>query len=199
MQFAPVQMLVVAFDGNRFRGEIWPELERLKREGVVRILDLMLVRKDSAGAVSHMVASDLDWEEASAFGETMGMLAGFARDGLPGLERGAIAGMAEMMDGHLFDEEDAFKLEQLLPNETTAAVVLIEHLWAKPLLAAVLVRTASRCSTIGSSRRRSWRRAEGSPPSPPRTAVKNDHPIWMMASRTPAGHLSTMACAPSAL
>jgi uncharacterized membrane protein len=137
MQFGPVQMLVVAFDGNRFRGEIWPELERLKREGVVRILDLMLVRKDSVGAVSHMVASDLSWEEASAFGETMGMLAGFARDGLPGLERGAIAGMAEMMDGHLFDEEDAFKLEQLLPNETTAAVVLIEHLWAKPLLAAI--------------------------------------------------------------
>jgi uncharacterized membrane protein len=137
MRYGPVQMLVVAFDGNRFRGEIWPELERLKREGVVRILDLLLVRKDSMGAIAHMVASDLDWEEASAFGETMGMLAGFAREGLPGAERGAIAGMAELMDGHLFDEEDAFKLEQLLPNETTAAVALIEHLWAKPLLAAV--------------------------------------------------------------
>jgi uncharacterized membrane protein len=137
MRFGPVQMLVVAFDGNRFRGEIWPELERLKREGVVRILDLMLVRKDSTGAISHMVASDLDWEEASAFGETMGMLAGFARDGLPGAERGAIAGMAEMMDGHLFDEEDAFRLEQLLPNEMTAVIALIEHLWAAPLLAAV--------------------------------------------------------------
>ena len=47
--YGPVQMLVVAFDGNRFRGEIWPELERLKREGVVRILDLLLVRKDSDG------------------------------------------------------------------------------------------------------------------------------------------------------
>ena len=130
-------MLVVGFDGNRFRGEIWPELERLKRERVVRILDLMLVRKDSEGAIAHMVASDLNWEEAAEFGETMGMLAGFARDGLPGIERGAMAGMAEMMDGHLFDEEDAFRLEQLLPNETTAAVVLIEHLWAQPLLAAV--------------------------------------------------------------
>ncbi len=103
----------------------------------MRILDLMLVRKDSEGAIAHMVASDLNWEEAAEFGETMGMLAGFARDGLPGIERGAMAGMAEMMDGHLFDEEDAFRLEQLLPNETTAAVVLIEHLWAQPLLAAV--------------------------------------------------------------
>ena len=70
------------FDGNRFRGEILPELERLKREGVVRILDLLLVRKDSVGAITHLVASDLDWEEAAAFGETMGMLAGLASEGL---------------------------------------------------------------------------------------------------------------------
>ena len=137
MGYGPVQMLVLAFDGNRFRGEILPELERLKREGVVRVLDLLLVRKDSAGAITHLVASDLDWEEAATFGETMGTLAGLAADGLPGAERGGMAGMAEMMDGHLFDEDDAFRLEQLLPNETTAVVVLFEHLWAAPLLAAV--------------------------------------------------------------
>ena len=130
-------MLVVTFDGNRFRGEILPELERLKREGVVRILDLLLVRKDSVGAVTQLVASDLDWEEAAEFGETMGTLAGLAHNGLAGAEQGGLAGMAEMMDGHLFDEEDAFRLEQLLPTEMTAVVVLIEHLWAAPLLAAV--------------------------------------------------------------
>jgi hypothetical protein len=41
------------------------------------------------------------------------------------------------MDGHLFDEEDAFRLEQFLPNETTAVIVLFEHIWATPLLEAV--------------------------------------------------------------
>ena len=137
MRYGPVQMLVLAFDGNHFRGEIQPELERLKKEGVVRILDMLLVRKDSVGAITHLVASDLDWEEATAFGETMGTLAGLATEGVPGAERGGLAGMAEMMDGHLFDEEDAFRLEQLLPNETTAVLVLFEHLWAAPLLAAV--------------------------------------------------------------
>jgi hypothetical protein len=137
MRFGPVQMQVIAFEGNRFRGEIWPELERLKREGIVRILDLLMVRKDSAGAIAHLAASDLDWEEASAFGETMGMLAGFASGGPAGAERGALEGMAELMDGHLFDEEDAFRLEQHLPNEMTAVIVLFEHLWAAPLLAAV--------------------------------------------------------------
>jgi hypothetical protein len=40
-----------------------------------------LVRKDSEGAIAHMVASDLNWEEAAAFGETMGMLAGSPETG----------------------------------------------------------------------------------------------------------------------
>lgn len=137
MGFGPIQMLVVGFDGNRFRGEIWPELERLKTEGVVRIIDLMLVRKDSAGAVTHLVASDLGWEEAAKFGEAMGALAGFAREGLAGVEQGGLAGMADLMDGHLFDEEDVFRLEQLVPAGMTTAVALIEHLWAEPFLAAV--------------------------------------------------------------
>jgi hypothetical protein len=137
MGYGPIQMLVVGFDGNQFRGEIWPELERLKREGVVRIIDLMLVRKDTAGAVTHILASDLDWEEAAAFGEAMGALAGYARDGLPGVERGGMKGLAEMMDGHLFNEDDVFRLEQLVPAGMTTAVALFEHVWAAPFLEAI--------------------------------------------------------------
>ena len=41
----PIQLLCVAFDGNRFKGEIYPELDRLKRERIIRILDLLVVRK----------------------------------------------------------------------------------------------------------------------------------------------------------
>ena len=137
MQFGPIQMLVVGFPGSHFRGEIWPELERLKEQGIVRIVDLMLVRKDAAGGVSHIKASDLNWEEATAFGETVGALAGFLAGGAEGAGQGAIAGMAELMDGHLFDEEDAFRLEQALGPATAVAVVLFEHVWSKPLLDAI--------------------------------------------------------------
>jgi hypothetical protein len=45
--------------------------------------------------------------------------------------------MAELMDGHLFDEEDAFRLEQALGPATAVAVVLFEHVWSKPLLDAI--------------------------------------------------------------
>jgi hypothetical protein len=138
MSFGPVQLLFVAFEGNRFRGEIWPELERLKREGVVRIIDLLLIRKDEAGAVSELRSTDLGWEEAVEFGEAMGAVAGYVRGGVPGIDSGAMAGMADLMDGHLFNEDDAFRLEQLLPRSTSGALVLIEHLWSRPLREAIV-------------------------------------------------------------
>jgi uncharacterized membrane protein len=133
----PIQMLTFAFAGNRFKGEILPELERLKRHEIVRIIDLLIVRKDAAGKVMVSTATDLDWEEAVAFGSYVGSLAGFAAFGAEGIEPGAIAGAAELADGHVFDEDDVFRVTQALPNDTSAAMVLVEHLWMKPLLGAI--------------------------------------------------------------
>jgi uncharacterized membrane protein len=135
--FGPIQMLTVAFDGNRFKGEILPELDRLKREQIIRVIDLMVVRKDSEGRVMVMTATDLDWEEAASFGSYIGALAGFGAGVPDGVERGAIAGAAELADGHLFDDNDAFRITQGLPNDMSAAIVLIEHVWAKSLLDAI--------------------------------------------------------------
>src|SRR5262249_42290613 len=133
----PIQMIVVAFPGNHFKGEILPELERLKRHEIVRVIDLLLVRKDSQGGVMVTTATDLDWEEAVSFGSYAGALAGFAAEGPAGIERGSIAGAAELADGHLFDKDDVFRVTQALPNSMSAALVLLEHLWSKPLLDAV--------------------------------------------------------------
>ncbi len=133
----PIQLLTIAFDGNHFKGEILPELDRLKHEGIIRIVDLLLIRKDEDGRVMKWTGSDLDWDEATAFGSYIGALAGFDAAGPAGVERGAIAGAAELADGHLFDEDDAFRLTQALPNSMSAALVLIEHLWAKPLREAL--------------------------------------------------------------
>ena len=133
----PIQMLCLAFDGNHFKGEILPELDRLKRERIIRIIDLLVVRKDDEGRVTQMTSSDLDWEEATAFGSYVGALAGYGAAGPEGVERGALAGAAELADGHVFDENDAFRTTQSLQNNMSAAFVLIEHLWAIPLRDAV--------------------------------------------------------------
>ena len=133
----PIQMLTVAFDGNEFKGDLLPELDRLKREKIIRVLDMLVVRKDPEGRVMVMTASDLDWEEATAFGAYVGGLAGFEAAGAEGLERGAMLGAAELADGHLFDEDDVFRVSQALRNDMTAALLLIQHTWAAPLMEAV--------------------------------------------------------------
>jgi uncharacterized membrane protein len=133
----PIQMTTLAFPGNRFKGEILPELEKLKMAGVVRIVDLLLVRKDELGGVLVTTATDLDWQEAVSFGSYIGALAGYAAAGPAGIEKGAMAGAAELADGHLFDQDDVFRVTQALPNNMSAVLVLFEHLWAKPLLDAV--------------------------------------------------------------
>jgi uncharacterized membrane protein len=84
-----------------------------------------------------MTSSDLDWEEATTFGSYVGALAGYRAAGPAGVERGAMAGAAQLADGHLFDENDTFLVTQSLPKNMSAAFVLIEHLWAKKLLEAV--------------------------------------------------------------
>ena len=133
----PIQMTSIVFDGNHFKGEILPELERLKRKKIVRIVDMLFVRKDSLGGISVTTATDLDWEEAVSFGSFIGALSGFAADGPEGINRGAIAGAAELADGHLFNEDDLFRVTQALPKNMSAALVLFEHLWSKPLLEGV--------------------------------------------------------------
>ena len=133
----PIQMTSLAFPGNRFKGEILPELERLKKAEIVRIVDLLLVRKDDLGNVMVTTATDLDWQEAVSFGSYIGALAGYAAAGPAGIERGAMAGAAELADGHLFDQDDVFRVTLALPNNMSAVLVLFEHLWAKPLLDAV--------------------------------------------------------------
>jgi uncharacterized membrane protein len=136
-EFGPVQMWSFVFDGNRFKGEILPELERLKSAQVIRLIDLLVVRKDSAGAVATLTASDLDWEEATSFGAMIGALMGWGAGGAEGAATGAIAGAADLADGHVFDEQARLSLIESLPPNSTAAIALVEHIWAKPLEAAI--------------------------------------------------------------
>ena len=133
----PIQMLTLAFPGNRFTGEILPELDRLKGEGVVRVIDMLIVRKDAQGKALVATASDLDFAEATALGSYFGALAGFAAAGPEGFDRGAIAGAAELADGHVFDDDDIFRVTQALDNDTTAVMILLEHVWSRGLPDAV--------------------------------------------------------------
>jgi uncharacterized membrane protein len=132
MAMGPVQLLVVGFEGGEFKEEILAELDRLRENGVVRLVDLAFVRKDADGGVETVQRSDLSPEEAEQFGAVVGALIGLGAAGEEGAEPGALEGAAALEDGHVFGEE-VWYVDDAIPNGTAAAVVLLEHRWAIPL------------------------------------------------------------------
>ena len=133
LTLGPVQMLIVGFQGDNFDGSIMKELDRLKEHDIVRLVDLLFVKKNDDGEIEVVQRSDLDAEEAQEFGAIVGALVGFGADDEEGAEFGAIAGAAELEDGHLFDDAAVWYLGDAIPEGTAAAVALLEHRWAIPL------------------------------------------------------------------
>jgi hypothetical protein len=129
----PVHKLIVLFDMNRFRGEILPELERLKELDIIRVIDLLGVRKDRSGALAVISASDLAPDEAIEFGRAIGGLIGLGIGGKEGSEQGALVGAEALADGHLFDASAAPQLAERIPDDSSVVIALLEHRWAIPL------------------------------------------------------------------
>jgi len=132
MTMGPVQLLVVGVADDESTGEILAELERLRENELVRLIDLLFVRKDEDGTVERLLLSDLSPEEAEAFGAIVGALIGFGAAGEDGAELGAREWAAALDDGHVLDDEVWF-VDDAIPNGTAAALALLEHRWAIPL------------------------------------------------------------------
>ena len=81
MTIGPVQLLVVGFAGGELNDGILAELDQLRESDMVRLIDLMAVRKGADGSVEKLLRSDLSPEEAEAFGALVGALVGFGAAG----------------------------------------------------------------------------------------------------------------------
>jgi uncharacterized membrane protein len=139
MAIGPVQLIVLGFDKPDFHGEIIAELERLRESDTIRVIDSLAVYKDADGefAVEHL--SNLSEEEAIELGSKVGALVGLGIEGEEGFEAGAEEGAEAAADGvQVFDDEDAWDVLEQIPNDSAAALVLIEHHWAVPLRDAVM-------------------------------------------------------------
>ena len=138
MAIGPVQLIVLGFKDPDFHGEIIAELERLKETDTVRVIDALAVYKDADGEVEAMHLSNLSTDEAIELGSKVGALIGLGFEGEPGLEAGAMAGAEAAADGvSVFSDDDAWDVLGEIPNDSAAALLLIEHHWAVPLRDAV--------------------------------------------------------------
>ncbi len=137
MAIGPVQLIVLGFDHPDFHGEIIAELERLRESDTVRVIDALAVHKDAGGEIEVAHLSNLTREEAIELGSKIGALIGLAIEGEEGIEPGAIAGAEAAAEGIDVFDEDAWDVLEEIPNDSAAALLLIEHHWAVPLRDAI--------------------------------------------------------------
>src|SRR5215207_4486564 len=106
-EIGPVDYLIVAFPGNKFRGEIAPALADLVKAGTIRISDIAFVGKDADGEIVAFELTDLD------------------PDVQEGLEKAGVE-----VDG-LFSEEDLIAAGEELEPNSSAALLVWENVWAR--------------------------------------------------------------------
>jgi uncharacterized membrane protein len=112
-EIGPVEYMIVAFPGNRFRGEIAPALAELVEADTIRIMDIAFVGKDSDGKVAAVELTELDPD---------------VREGLEnlGLE---VSG--------LFNEDDLMAAAEELEPNSSAALLVWEDVWARKVTQAM--------------------------------------------------------------
>ncbi|HWO80828.1 DUF6325 family protein [Gaiella sp.] len=98
---------VIAFPGNKFRGEIAPAIADLVDAGTIRVIDVAFVGKNADGDAVAMELMELD------------------PDVQEGLDK------AGVVVGGLFNEDDLMDIAADLPPETSAAVLVWENVWAR--------------------------------------------------------------------
>lgn len=125
----PVQVLVVGFDQPTFSGEVLAELARLREAGIVRLIDVLLVSRSQDGTLQTLEPPD---GFAAELGEIAAEVLGQPEDA--GTE---VANVAADSDVTKIESASTWSLADAIPVGSTAAVALIEHLWAAPLGAAI--------------------------------------------------------------
>jgi hypothetical protein len=128
----PLQLLIVGFETlDRLRGDIARELRDLRGRGLVRVLDARLVSRDAEGALTEVDLNQLIGEPVLSAERPAAHLLG-----LNGAGHLDAAGRFEPEAFHAtagFAVDDLRRLTDAIPNGEHAAVVLVEHVWARRL------------------------------------------------------------------
>jgi uncharacterized membrane protein len=114
MEIGPVEVLVISFPGNEFNGDVAPALGELVQTGLIRVIDLVFVTKDADGDIAALELNELDETVSAAF--------------FPHVEE----------PSGLVSEEDIEDLGADLAPNSSAAILLFEHVWATRFRDAVL-------------------------------------------------------------
>ena len=114
MADGPLEYVVFGFEGNRFTGDIGRALEEAVNKGIIRVIDIVFARRDADGNLTVMEFEDLEEESAQIFNPVATNVTG------------------------MLSEDDIRELSEELEPNSSAALLLFEHVWAQDLRNALL-------------------------------------------------------------
>lgn len=110
----PIDYIIVNFKGNKFTGEVLEELAKVVKEGTIAVLDIALITKDKDGAVVALELSDM--KDAG--------VADFAK--------------SNQVESGLITAEDVAEVGDIIADNSSVGLLVIEQLWAKGLKKAII-------------------------------------------------------------
>lgn len=112
----PIDYIVVGFEGNKFDGSILKALSDTLDKGIIRLIALSVVARDNDDQVINLdIANTGDSDE---------FLVNFVEKYKP--QKSSV------------DIEDINEVADLINKNCAAGLLVIEHLWAKPLKQAII-------------------------------------------------------------
>jgi hypothetical protein len=114
MSVGPVEVTVIKFPGNQFKGEIIPELVQLIETGTIRVIDLIFLWTDENGELTVKELEELEDEDRSAYD----------------------AVVSDKTD--LLSADDTKEIAELIGPDSSAAILVFEHAWATKLRDAIV-------------------------------------------------------------
>ena len=114
MTYGPIDFIAFEFKGNQFKGEIIPALMELVNKEIVRVIDLVIVQKDAEGKLTMRELQQVEPAVVAMF------------DPL----KAQITGMIQV--------DDIQEIGEKVENNSTAAIMLFENLWAIKFKDAVM-------------------------------------------------------------
>jgi uncharacterized membrane protein len=113
MNFGPIELVIIGFPHNEYNGKILHELEELVNHHIIKIIDILLLKKDTNGDLKVLEMNDLEDSEYALFEPLVTDLTG------------------------LLNINDAQELSKTMPNDSSAGLMLFENTWATDLASAV--------------------------------------------------------------
>jgi hypothetical protein len=110
----PIDFVIVGFEGNKFDGSVLQSLGDAIDSGAIGLVSLAFVAKDNDGTVTKLGITDLGDDYLVELSEKYSV------------------------SDELVNEDDIEEVSDLLNNNTSAGILVIEQLWAKPLKKALI-------------------------------------------------------------